>query len=151
MHQQLGLLYARQHSEAAKLPLRVARRDFICHFSPLYSTHRSLPNKLVNHLNASSRAWHLFCQSVCGSDNLTILTNMTCDWLVQADNAPAPFHTSISGSNVQYVTQSESVLDKSLVVHDCAVKSEMKLTSSLGSLQREPSRFCCSSLVADNI
>lgn len=26
-----------------------------------------------------------------GSDNLTILTNMTCDWSVQTDNAPAPF------------------------------------------------------------
>lgn len=26
-----------------------------------------------------------------GSDNLTILTNMTCDWPVQTNNAPAPF------------------------------------------------------------
>ena len=45
-----------------------------------------------------------------GSDILTILTNMTCDRSAQTGSSPAGF----SGSNVQCVMQSESVLYKSL-------------------------------------
>lgn len=60
------------------------------------------------------------------------------------------FLPGFSRPNIEYVTQSESVLDKSLMVHNDTIKSEMKLTSSLVSFQLNSRSFCYSSFGADS-
>lgn len=99
--------YAGKEATLAKLPARYSNRqtclvpespekqhrlfhtclrDFIYYFTSLYSTHSFAKNMLVIHLNARSGARR---QLTRRSDKPTMLTNTTCDWLVQTDKTHA--------------------------------------------------------------